>query len=146
MTTADIRRDDLYRSGGAGGWRRGWTVFAGVMMIFGGAMAVLEGITAIARDDILVTSRHYVYTFNLTSWGWIHLTLGVLVALAGAALFTGALWARAVAVALAGLLMVANFLWIPYYPFWALTVIAINAFVIWALCTGGPGHDREPAG
>jgi len=145
MTTADVRRDDLYRSGG-GGWRRGWTVFAGVMMLFGGAMAVLEGITAIARDDVLITTRHYVYTFNLTSWGWIHLVLGVLVALAGAALFTGAVWARAVGVITAGLLMIANFLWIPYYPFWALTVVAINAFVIWALCTGGPGHHREPAG
>jgi hypothetical protein len=144
MTTADVRRDDLYHSGGTGGWRRGWTVFAAVMMIFGGTMAVLEGIVAIAKDEVFVATRNYVYKFDLTAWGWLHLALGVLVALAGAALFTGATWARIVGVITAGLLMIANFMWIPYYPFWALVLIAINAFVIWALCTGGPGHGKHP--
>lgn len=144
MTTADIRRDDLDHSDGSG-WRTGWTAFAAVLMIFGGVMAIFQGIAAIAKDEVFVATRNYVYKFDLTAWGWIHLVLGVLVALAGAALFTGALWARFVGIIMAALVMLANFMWIPYYPFWALTLIAINVFVIWALCTGGSRRDRPRA-
>lgn len=114
----------------------GWTVFAAVLMIFGGAMAILEGIAAIAKDDVFVATRNYVFEFNLTGWGWIHLILGIVILLAGCALFTGALWARAVGVLLAGLGVVAHFLWLPYYPFWSLVLIAMYIIVIWALCAG----------
>ncbi|MFJ7067701.1 hypothetical protein [Streptomyces sp. NPDC101115] len=114
----------------------GWTVFAAVMMIFGGAMAIFEGIAAIAKDDLIVVTRDYTFKMNTTGWGWIHLILGILIVLAGMALFAGAMWARVVGIALAGLAMLANFLWIPYYPFWAIMLIAIDAVVIWALCAG----------
>jgi hypothetical protein len=117
-------------------WASSWIAFAAVMMIFGGAMAIMEGIAAIAKDDVFVVNRNYAYTFNLTSWGWIHLVLGVLVVLAGIALFSGSLWARVTGVVLAGLSMVANFMWLPYYPVWAIVLIAVDAFVIWALCVG----------
>ncbi|WP_280718871.1 hypothetical protein [Kitasatospora sp. MAP5-34] len=105
-------------------------------MIFGGAMAIFEGIAAIAKDDLFVTTAHYVFRFSLTSWGWIHLVLGIVVLLAGFALIGGALWARAVGVVLAGLSLLANFLWLPYYPFWAIVLIAVDIFIIWALCAG----------
>ncbi|SEN45471.1 DUF7144 family membrane protein [Actinacidiphila rubida] len=140
MTTADVRRDE--RDGDPGGWRTGWTVFAGVMLIFNGAMAILQGAAAIGKDDVFVSTRNYVYKFDLTGWGWLHLSLGIVVVLAGCALFTGALWARIVGVVLAGFSMIANFLWLPHYPFWSVIIIAIDAFVIWALCTGGVRHGR----
>jgi len=114
----------------------GWTVFAAVLMIFGGTMAIFEGIAAIAKDDLIVVTHNYAYKMNVTGWGWIHLVLGVLIVLAGIALFSGAVWARAVGVVVAGLGMIANFLWLPYYPFWAIVLIAIDVFVIWALCAG----------
>ncbi|MFJ1709092.1 hypothetical protein [Kitasatospora sp. NPDC088346] len=114
----------------------GWTVFAAVLMIFGGAMAIFEGIAAIAKDDLIVVTRNYAYKMNTTGWGWIHLILGIIIVLAGVALFSGAFWARAVGVVVAGLGMIANFLWLPYYPFWAIVLIAIDIFVIWALCAG----------
>jgi hypothetical protein len=141
MTTSQIRR------GNADGrdsvhWASGWTVFAAALMILVGGMAIFQGIAAIAKDDVFVTTGNYVYTFNLTSWGWIHLALGVLVVLAGFALFSGALWARIVGVFLAGLSMIANFMWLPHYPFWAITLIAIDALVIWALCVGPERNTR----
>ncbi|MEU8922354.1 hypothetical protein AB0D10_15670 [Kitasatospora sp. NPDC048545] len=114
----------------------GWTVFAGIMLIAGGIMAIFQGIAGITKDDLIVVTRHYVYSMNTTGWGWIHLILGIVIVLAGVALFTGAVWARAVGVVVAGLGMIANFLWLPYYPFWAIVLIAIDAFVIWALCVG----------
>lgn len=112
----------------------GWTIFAAVMMIFTGVTAILEGISAIARDRLLVLTRSYVYQFNATGWGWIHLVLGVVIALAGCALFTGAMWARVVGVTLAGFSLIANFAWLPWFPLWAIVVIALDVLIIWALC------------
>ncbi|MFF1904808.1 hypothetical protein [Kitasatospora sp. NPDC058218] len=119
----------------------GWTVLAAVLMIFGGAMAIFEGIAAIAKDDLIVVTHDYTYKMNTTGWGWIHLILGILVVLAGVALFTGAVWARAVGVVVVGLGMIANFLWLPYYPFWAIVLIATDIFIIWALCAGTTRTD-----
>lgn len=139
MTTAGMHQ---HRTSSTGVWASGWTAFAGVMMVFGGAMAIFQGIAAIAEDDVFVTTRNYAYNFNLTSWGWIHLVLGVLVVSAGIALFSGSLWARVVGIAVAGLAMIANFMWLPYYPVWAIVLIAVDAFVIWALCIGTSREAR----
>ncbi|AUY48238.1 hypothetical protein [Streptomyces sp. CB01881] len=114
----------------------GWTTFAACLMIFGGAMAVLEGIGAIVNDERYVITGNYVYKFNVTGWGWLHLILGLLIVVAGFMLFTGAMWARILGVVAAGLNMIVNFLWLPYYPFWAIVLIAIDIFVIWALTAG----------
>jgi hypothetical protein len=37
-------------------------------------------------------------------------------------------------VAIAGLVIIANFLSLPYYPVWSVVMIAISGFIIWALC------------
>jgi hypothetical protein len=65
--------------------------------------------------------------------------VGTLVILAGAGVLTGNVLARTVGVILAGLSLVANFVYIPVYPLWALTVITLDALVIWALTA----HGRE---
>ncbi|MEU8292990.1 hypothetical protein [Streptomyces pseudogriseolus] len=115
-------------------WAASWTVAAAFLMVFGGIMAIFEGIAAIARDDVFVATPNFTYAFSLTGWGWVHLILGVLVAAAGMALFRGAAWARAVGVVLAGLSMIAHFVWLPYQPVWSVVLIVIDGFVIWALC------------
>lgn len=119
----------------------GWTVFAAVMMMVGGVLAVFQGISAIAKDDIVVKTRNYTFGFSITGWGWIHLILGIVIVLAGIALFANALWARVVGVLLAGLSMIANFGWLPHYPVWSVILIAVDIAVIWALCTG-PDRTR----
>ncbi|WP_199547471.1 hypothetical protein [Streptomyces sp. N35] len=114
----------------------GTTVLAAALMIVGGAMAAFEGIAALADDELFVVTRHYVFEFSLAGWGWVHLLLGIALVVAGCALFGGALWARFFGVFVAGLSAIANFLWVPYYPLWALTLVAVNLFIVWALCTG----------
>ncbi|MFD0273557.1 hypothetical protein ACFVHB_06515 [Kitasatospora sp. NPDC127111] len=119
----------------------GWTFFAACMLIFGGAMAVFEGIGAIVNDDRYVITGNYVYKFDVTGWGWLHLVLGIVLVVAGFLLFTGAMWARIIGVVAAGLNMITNFLWLPYYPFWAIVMIAVDIVVIWALTAGT--HRQE---
>ncbi|MFF3564226.1 hypothetical protein ACFYXS_29690 [Streptomyces sp. NPDC002574] len=120
----------------------GWIVFAAVLMIFGGISAILQGVAAIAKDSVFVVTGNYTFRFDLSAWGWIHLVLGVLVVLVGLLLLRGALWARTVGAVIVGLSMLANFMWLPYIPFWALAMILLDGVVIWALCTA-PG--RRPA-
>ncbi|MFJ6369382.1 hypothetical protein ACIQK5_14520 [Streptomyces virginiae] len=120
----------------------GWVAFAAIMMIFGGIMAIFEGIAAIAQDDVFASTRNFTFQWNLTGWGWLHLILGIVVTLAGVALFKGATWARVVGVVVVGLSMLANFAWLPWYPFWAITLIVVDAVVIAALCAA-PRRDAS---
>jgi hypothetical protein len=119
------------------GWAIGFIVFAAVMMMMTGAFQALAGLVAIFENEFYVATRNYLFQFDATSWGWIHLLLGVIVALAGFALLSGATWARVVGITLAVLSAIANFLFIPYYPFWSLLIIALDVFVIWALAVHG---------
>ncbi|MFI1504248.1 hypothetical protein [Streptomyces sp. NPDC020597] len=108
-------------------------VFAGVLMLCSGVLAVLQGIAAIAEDDVYARIGSYVYELSLTGWGWIHLALGVLAAVTGAALLRGMAWARFTGLFLAALSLVLQFLFLPYEPLWSVVVMAVDAFVIWAL-------------
>jgi len=113
------------------------TATAGILMVMAGIFHVVQGLVALVNDDFFVIGEEYIFTFDLTSWGWIHLIAGTIVVLAGIALFQGAVWARTVGVILAGVSILASFLWMPYYPLWSLVVITFDVFVIWALTAHG---------
>jgi hypothetical protein len=118
-------------------WAIGWTWFAGFMMIMIGCWHSLAGLSAIIDDEFYVTTRNYVLKFDTTTWGWIHLILGVLVLLAGFAVFTGAVWARTVGVILAVISALAAFAWIPYYPVWGILIATAAIATVWALTVHG---------
>jgi hypothetical protein len=113
------------------------TAGAGVLMLLAGFFHIIQGVVALMNDDFYVVGEEYVFQFDVTTWGWMHLIVGVVVGLAGIWLFQGAVWARTVAVVLAGLSILASFLWLPYYPLWSLVVIAFDVAVIWAVTTHG---------
>lgn len=140
MTTTPTRPEHTARQE----WATGLTAFAAVMLFLAGLLTLFRGIMAIAEDDIFVTTPDYVFEFDLTSWGWIHLALGVLAMIVSAGLLKMAVWARVIGVAIAGLVIIANFLSLPYYPVWSVVMIAISGFIIWALCVvqrGGNLYD-----
>lgn len=111
------------------------TVVAAILLAVAGILAILQGIAAIASDEIFVTGLNYTYAFDVTTWGWVHLIVGILVVLTAFALMTGKTWARVTAVVLAGLSIIVNFVWLPYYPLWGILVIALDVVVIWAVST-----------
>ena len=119
------------------GWAVGWTMFASTMMILIGTFHVIAGIGGIAEDDIFVETPNYLLQFDITTWGWIHLLLGLIVGFAGFGLFSGAVWARTVGVLLAGLSTVAGFAWMPWYPLWGIIFVVSGISVIWALTAHG---------
>lgn len=118
----------------------GWIVFAAVMMVMIGGLHVIEGLVALFNDSYyLVTESGLVVTVDYTAWGWVHLIIGIIVVLAGVALFTGRMWARVIGVCVALLSILINFAFIAAYPFWSVTVIAVDIFIIYALVV----HGRE---
>lgn len=114
-------------------WATGFALFAATMMIMLGVFHAIMGLVAIIDDDFYVRVRSYTFDLDVTGWGWLHLIIGIIIALAGFALISGQLWARAVGIALAALSAIANFLWLPYYPVWAIIAIALAIGVIWGL-------------
>ena len=115
----------------------GWgTTFAGTMMMIVGLVEFFQGLVAVINgNQFFVTTPNYVFQFNATTWGWIHLIFGIVIAVAGLFIFTGNIVARSLGIFLAGLQAVANFMWLPYYPLWSIIIIAIDVFVIWSLAT-----------
>ena len=97
-----------------------------------------QGLVGLFANEFYVATRNYVFQFDVTTWGVIHLLVGLLVLFAGFAAIAGQTWARVVGIILVGLSALANFAFIPYYPFWSLLIIALDVIVIWALAVYHP--------
>jgi hypothetical protein len=124
------------------GAAKGLTLFAGVLMILAGGFQTLAGLVALFEDEFYVSTRNYLVQFDATSWGWIHLLVGLLVLFAGFAVLSGQVWGRTIGVILAIVSALSNFAFIPYYPFWAILIIALDVFIILALTAHGRDITR----
>lgn len=124
-------------------WAAGGMMFAAVSMIMIGVWQAIEGIFGIATDQFYAEVKDYVIDIDTTAWGWVHLVLGIITAVAGVALFSGSIGARILGVTLACLVLINNFLYLPYYPFWSLLIIALAIFSIWAMTVAPKPSDAD---
>jgi hypothetical protein len=119
------------------GWAVGWTAFAGILMIMMGFWWIISGFVALLDSEFYVVTQRWILQFDVSTWGWIHLVLGIVILASGCGLFLGAVWARIVGVILAVVAGLLAFAWLPYYPIWAIIFIVISVVVIWALTVHG---------
>ena len=124
------------------GWAIGFTAFAGFMMVVMGVWWLISGLVALFNSEFYVVTLRWIFQFDTSVWGWIHLIVGIVVLVAGFFLFQGAVWARTVGVIIAVVAAVLSFAWLPYYPVWAILFIAISIAVIWALTVHGRDVTR----
>lgn len=124
-------------------WAVGFTYFAGFMMVMIGFFDMIQGFAALFKKDFYAVTPNYVFHFNASTWGWIHMLLGLIVLLAGFSLFTGAVWARTLGVIMAVVIAITNFAFIPVYPVFSIVIIATCIFVIWALTAHGRDVTME---
>ena len=68
----------------------GLILFAGIMMIMVGVFQAIQGVVALFNDTFYMVGQKWVFSFNVTTWGWIHLLAGVVLVVAGYFLFQGA--------------------------------------------------------
>jgi hypothetical protein len=136
-----MTEDMTQRQGSIGvkeGIAGGISIGAAVILTTVGIVQIFQGIAAVAEDELFVRGQEYTFKFDFTTWGWIHIVMGVVMVIAGIALMTGATWARVTAIVIAALSILANFLWLPYYPWWSILIIALDVVVIWAASTWHP--------
>ena len=119
------------------GWVVSGIVFAAAMLTLIGCFQVIAGLVAIFDDEFYVVTRNYTFNLDTSAWGWIHLLLGLLLLLTAFGLISQRKWAGITAIVLAIISAIANFFFIPYYPFWSIVVIALDVWVIWALTRPG---------
>ena len=119
------------------GWATGAATFAAVMLLLIGSFQAIAGLTAVFNDEFFVTGQQYTFKLDISAWGWVHLLFGLGLVLTGAGLWQRASWAGVTAIVLCCLSAIANFFFLPYYPIWAVVLIALNCWVIWALTRPG---------
>lgn len=123
------------------GWV-GWIYFAGIIMILSGILNIIYAISAIAFPNWTVFTPAGLLLLNLNGWGWLHLIIGIVVVISGSLVFSGNLFGRTIAVIMAGVSLIANFAWLPLYPFWSLVIITLDVLVIWAMIGHGDELER----
>jgi HSP20 family molecular chaperone IbpA len=106
---------------------------AATVLWVAGVMTIFQGTCALAGDESTVVGPDYLYHLNSTAWGWIHIVMGVIVAVVALGLFWSRTWARVGAIIIASLSIVSMFIWLPHSPAWSSVVIALDIFVIWAV-------------
>jgi hypothetical protein len=111
----------------------GWTVFAGVLLLIVGSLDALYGLAAILNNEVVIVGGQGVIIADITTWGWIHLILGSLVAATGLGLFAGAQAARLAAVFFVAVNAVAQIVWFPAAPLWAFLIIILDVTIIYQL-------------
>ena len=111
----------------------GVSIFAGVLLAMMGAFQILQGLSAVLKDDIFIKGADYTYAIDLTSWGWITMLLGAIAVLVGIGILKGQVWANSAGIGFAVLSALGQFAFLPYYPFWSMILIAMNILIIWAL-------------
>src|SRR6266480_71005 len=142
MTSAAMRpaRGRAYAEGRG----YGLVLFAGVLLLVSGFWNLIYGIAGIAQSHVFVANAHYVFG-NLRTWGWITLIFAILQLLAGVGVMAGNQLARWFAVAVLGLNVIEQMFSIPAYPFWSLTIVAMDLVALYGLCAYGSRENVEAA-
>ena len=120
------------------GWV-GWIFFAGFMLLLVGVLQAFYGLVALFNDEWVVWGNRGAVYLDITTWGWVHLVLGIVVVLVGLGVMTGNILARTIGVVIAGFSLLVNFMALPVYPVWSIVLITIDVLVIYALVA----HGRE---
>ena len=106
-------------------------------MVTIGAIDIIQGLAALLKEETyLVTQSGLLVTTDFTAWGWSLIIWGVVLLLAGAALFSGKAWARWVAIVALIVNGIGQIAWFPAYPLWSLLAIGLEVAVLYALTAG----------
>jgi hypothetical protein len=118
----------------------GWITFAAIMIIMVATLNIIDGIAAIGKSSFFVGNAHYVFS-DLKTWGWIVLALGVLQMVVGFGIWYGSQIARWTGIVVVSVNAIAQLLFIPAYPFWSLSIFALDVLVLYGLAAYG-GRPR----
>ncbi len=114
----------------------GWITFAGIMIMMVAILNIIDGIAAISKSSFFVGNARYVFS-DLKTWGWIVLALGVLLMVVAFGIWAGNQLARWTGIVVVSLNAIAQLLFLPAYPFWSLSIFALDVLVLYGLAAHG---------
>jgi hypothetical protein len=114
----------------------GWITFAGVMIVLVSILNIIDGIAAISKSSFFVENARYVFS-DLNTWGWIVLGIGVLQMVVAFGIWAGNQLARWTGIVIVSLNAIAQLLFMPAYPFWSLSIFAIDLLILYGLAAYG---------
>lgn len=139
QTSSGVRRPE-YSARRLGG---GLTLFAGWALELSGTLSILLGVVGVTRDTIF-SSPDYTYEFSLTAWGWIHIVVGIGLVAAGLGVLLGKSWGTGAGAALSAISLITQFMFIPFYPLWSISVMTLDIVAVWTLARAMATDDRHP--
>jgi len=115
----------------------GWIIFAATMFAIVGVFNFIQGLVFLVEDTWTVLTPDSILVFDLTTWGWILLILGVVEMVVSWGILSGQTWAQVVGIIIASVAIVLNVLSLSIYPIWGLIALVLQVLVIWALAVHG---------
>ena len=112
-----------------------WVTFAGLMLILAGALDIFDAIWAFSAQDTSFDALFY--DNNIEAWGWFYLILGIVLVVAGFAVFGRARWAVFTGIAVTLVAATVNFFWIFVNPLATVVIVTLNVLVAYALTVYG---------
>jgi hypothetical protein len=104
-----------------------------ILTIVSGLVSIFMGLTGIISGSFYNNVANFPFYYSVRSRGITLLVIGAIAFLVGLALVARMHWARTGAIVIAVLGALANFMFLPYYPFWSVVVVALNVVIIWEL-------------
>lgn len=125
----------------------GWVAYGGVLLLVLGAMYVVFAVVAIVHHQWSVWASRDVLLLDPYQWGWVHLGVGAVVALAGVGVLTGSVVGRRVGAVVAAAAMLVSFLALTAFPLWSIVMMAVGTLILYCLVVGGgvAGHRQHPS-
>ena len=114
----------------------GWVLFASIMFVVAASLNIIWGIAAVSNSHFFVAGATFILS-GLNTWGWVAIVWGCVELLAAASIWRGGEFGRWFGIVVAGIAAVIAMLMIPAYPFWSLTLVAIDLLVIYGLAAYG---------
>ena len=116
----------------------GWVFFAATLMLLVGFYEIIVGVVALFDDGFFVVRNDSTLTsVSYTTWGFVHMLLGVAAVVSGFGVMLGQTWARIVGVVMAVVSVLSNVAFLAAYPIWSVTIIVVDIIAIYALIVHG---------
>ena len=112
--------------------RSGMLTFAGVVLVIAGAINLLDGVVALAKDEYLRADE--LLFGDLSAWGFWWLLVGMLMLWAGFQVVQRKEAGLGLGIGIAGLNLFTQLMFINVHPGWAVSLMVLDLVVIWALC------------
>jgi len=115
--------------------RRGWVVFAAIVMLSVGFFRIISGISYLANSHKINDFTLGLFGDNMWAWGIWDLGIAIVAIWAGYSLLGGGSFGRVVSYIWAVLVIVNSFSIMRWEPWFAFAMIALAVFVIYGLAS-----------